>query len=100
MTDVGDYAPPPDGVNRVQIRTDFPRKVRTVEHLWIPLSDGCRIAARAWLPEDAGPVPAILDAVPYRKGDGTAAGDAAWNRYFAGHGYAGLRIDLRPTSTR
>ena len=22
-------------------------------------------------------------------------GDAAWNRYFAGHGYAGVRIDLR-----
>ena len=35
-----------------------------------------------WLPDDAehDPVPAILDAVPYRKGDGTAAGDAAWNR--------------------
>jgi uncharacterized protein len=80
---------------RVHIRTDFPYRVRTVEHLWIPLSDGCRIAARLWLPEDAGPVPAILDAVPYRKGDGTAAGDAAWNRYFAGHGYAGVRIDLR-----
>jgi uncharacterized protein len=78
-------------------RTDFPRTVRLVEHLWIPLSDGCRIAARMWLPEDAehDPVPAILDAVPYRKGDGTAAGDAAWNRYFAGHGYAGVRIDLR-----
>jgi putative CocE/NonD family hydrolase len=61
------------------------------------MSDGCRLAARVWLPEDAerDPVPAILDAVPYRKGDGTAAGDAAWNRYFAGHGYAGVRIDLR-----
>ena len=81
----------------MQIRTDFPRTVRTVEHCWIPLSDGCRLAARLWLPEDAedDPVPAILDAVPYRKGDGTAAGDAAWNRYFAGHGYAGVRIDLR-----
>ena len=81
----------------MHIRTDFPRTVRTIEHLWIPLPDGCRIAARIWLPEDAerDPVPAILDAVPYRKGDGTAAGDAAWNRYFAGHGYAGVRIDLR-----
>jgi predicted acyl esterase len=81
----------------VQIRTDFPRTVRTVEHLWIPLSDGCRLAARLWLPDDAerDPVPAVLDAVPYRKGDGTAPGDAAWNRYFAGHGYAGVRIDLR-----
>src|SRR5215218_2986020 len=81
----------------VQIRADFPRTVRTVEHLWIPLSDGCRLAARMWLPDDAerDPVPAILDAVPYRKGDGTAATDAAWNRYFAGHGHAGVRIDLR-----
>ena len=81
----------------MHIRTDFPRTVRTIEHLWIPLPDGCRIAARIWLPEDAerDPVPAILDAVPYRKGDGTAAGDTAWNRYFAGHGYAGVRIDLR-----
>jgi uncharacterized protein len=81
----------------VQIRADFPRTVRTVEHVWIPMSDGCRLAARIWLPEDADrdPVPAILDAVPYRKGDGTAAGDAPWNRYLAGHGYAGVRIDLR-----
>ena len=50
----------------MQIRTDLPRPVRVVEHLWIPLPDGTRLAARAWLPEDAerDPVPAILDAVP------------------------------------
>ena len=62
----------------MQIRADFPRSVRTVEHVWIPLPDGGRLAARMWLPDDAerDPVPAILDAVPYRKGDGTAAGDA------------------------
>ena len=74
----------------MQIRTDLPRPVRVVEHLWIPLPDGTRLAARAWLPEDAerDPVPAILDAVPYRKGDGTAAGDMPSNRYLAGHGYA------------
>ena len=78
-------------------RTDFPRTVRTVEHLWIPLADGCRLAARLWIPEDAeaDPVPAVLDAVPYRKGDGTAAWDPSWMTYFAGHGYAGVRIDLR-----
>ena len=53
--------------------------------------------ARLWLPEDAerDPVPAILDAVPYRKGDGTAAGDMPSNRYLAGHGYACVRLDLR-----
>jgi len=24
----------------------FPRKVRVVENVWIPMSDGCRLAAR------------------------------------------------------
>jgi uncharacterized protein len=71
--------------------------VRTVEHAWIPLPDGIRLAARMWLPEDAeaAPVPAILDAVPYRKGDGTAVRDASRYPYFAGHGYACIRLDLR-----
>jgi hypothetical protein len=36
-----------------RIRTDFPRRVREVEHTWIPLADRCRLAARMWLPEDA-----------------------------------------------
>ena len=58
----------------MRIRSEYPRSVRTVEHLWIELPDGCRLAARLWLPERRGaPVPAVLDAVPYRKGDGTAA---------------------------
>ncbi len=35
------------------VRTEFPREVRTVEHAWIPLRDGCRLAARIWLPVDA-----------------------------------------------
>jgi predicted acyl esterase len=46
--------------------------VREIEHTWIPLSDGCRLAARIWLPEDAeeDPVPAVLE-YHYRKNDGT-----------------------------
>jgi uncharacterized protein len=78
-------------------RTHYPRPVRTIEHLWIELADGCRLAARMWLPEDADarPVPAVLDAVPYRKGDGTAARDATRYPYIAGHGYACVRLDLR-----
>src|SRR5918999_1011226 len=81
----------------MRIRSDLPRTVRTVEHAWIELPDGCRLAARMWLPEDAesAPVPAILDAVPYRKGDGTAARDATRYPYIAGHGYACVRLDLR-----
>ena len=46
-----------------------PTRVRTIEHTWIPMPDGTRLAARIWLPEDAqpAPVPAILDFLPYRK---------------------------------
>ncbi|MBM4298371.1 MAG: CocE/NonD family hydrolase, partial [Deltaproteobacteria bacterium] len=75
----------------------FPREVRTIENCWIPLSDGCRLAARAWLPTDAEatPVPAILEYIPYRKRDLTRGRDEPMHRYFAGHGYAAVRVDLR-----
>jgi uncharacterized protein len=78
---------------------EFPRKVRRIDHTWIPLSDGARLSARIWLPEDAeaDPVPAILEYLPYRKGDATASDDAVRHPYFAGHGYAALRVDIRGT---
>lgn len=77
--------------------TDFPRKVKEIENFWIPLSDGTRLAARMWLPEDAeqDPVPALLEYLPYRKRDGTHVRDALTHPYFAGHGYAALRVDMR-----
>jgi uncharacterized protein len=61
------------------------------------MPDGCRLSARIWLPEDAEerPVPAILEYIPYRKDDATAARDAAMHPYFAGHGYAAVRVDIR-----
>ena len=40
-------------------------------------------------------MPAILEALPYRKRDGTRARDEAMHGWFAAHGYAGLRLDLR-----
>src|SRR5215813_5125367 len=75
----------------------LPRRVREIENLFIPLADGTRLAARIWLPEDAerNPVPAILEYLPYRKRDGTAARDALTHPYIAAHGYAGVRVDLR-----
>jgi hypothetical protein len=77
--------------------TTFPRKVREIENAWIILADGCRLAARIWLPEDAGddPVPAILEYLPYRKRDGTIDRDALTHPYLAGHGYACVRVDMR-----
>lgn len=81
----------------MSVVTDFPRRVREIENLFIPLADGTRLAARIFLPEDAGqhPVPAILEYLPYRKRDGTAERDALTHPYFAGHGYAGVRVDIR-----
>src|SRR5205807_2568988 len=63
----------------------------------VSLSDGCRLAARIWLPRDAetDPVPAILEYLPYRKRDGTAERDQLTHPYFAGHGYACVRVDMR-----
>jgi putative CocE/NonD family hydrolase len=69
--------------------------VQVIENEWIELGDGVRLGIRLWLPEDADNVSAILDAVPYRKSDGTAIGDAAWGTYFAAHGFAFARVDLR-----
>ncbi len=81
----------------MNIRTEFPHAVREIENLWIPLPDGVRLAARLWLPVDAEqrPVPAILEYLPYRKNDGTARRDALRHPYFAGHGYAAIRVDMR-----
>ena len=61
----------------MRIVHDLPRPVREVENVFIPMSDGCRLAARIWLPEGAvaTPVPAIVEYIPYRKRDGTRLRD-------------------------
>ena len=47
----------------MRIAEAFPREVREIETVWIEMPDGCRLAARIWLPDDAeqSPVPAILE---------------------------------------
>ena len=79
------------------VRADFPHTVEVLQHVWIPMRDGTRLAGRVWLPADAhqDPVPAILEYIPYRKNDATATRDAQIHPYFAGHGYASVRVDLR-----
>ncbi|MER8950012.1 CocE/NonD family hydrolase [Mesorhizobium sp. M0809] len=84
------------------IRTG-PRKVREIENIWIPMSDGTKIAARMWLPEDAesNPVPVLMEYIPYRKRDGAALTgssrlrDETIHPYLASHGYACVRPDIR-----
>jgi putative CocE/NonD family hydrolase len=63
--------------------------------LGIPLPDGCRLSARVWRPAHGGPVPVILEYLPYRKRDGTTARDALTHPWFARHGYACVRVDIR-----
>ncbi|MCH6264944.1 CocE/NonD family hydrolase [Neobacillus citreus] len=83
--------------SNLSIKKEFPRKVHIIEHVWIPMSDGTRLSAKIWLPEDAEqqPVPAILEYIPYRKNDFTALRDSIRHPYFAGHGYASIRVDMR-----
>ena len=61
------------------------------------MADGVRLSARIWLPADpaALPVPALLEYLPYRLGDWTAPRDAERHPWYAAHGYASVRVDLR-----
>jgi uncharacterized protein len=71
--------------------------IRDLENIWIPMADGCRLAARLWIPEgaEAAPVPAILEYLPYRKRDFTRRRDESMHPWFAARGYACIRVDMR-----
>ena len=75
----------------------LPVKTRHIETVWIPMSDGIKLAARLWLPKDAerNPVPAILEYIPYRRRDGTRESDDLTHPWLASHGYACVRLDIR-----
>ncbi len=81
----------------MQVVSALPHPIKEIENTWITMPDGCRLAARIWMPQDAArtPVPAILEYIPYRKRDFTRGRDEPMHRYFAGHGYAVLRVDVR-----
>ena len=69
-----------------------------MENVWIPMRDGVRLAATLYMPDGAKPgekFPAVLNYLPYRKDDSTAAGDYPTNAYFARRGYVGARVDIR-----
>ena len=85
------------GIDGLRTVTHTPYRVEELHHVWIPMADGTRLAARIWLPEGAReqPVPAILEYIPYRKRDLRTVTDEITHPYFAGHGYAGVRVDIR-----
>ncbi|MER5926463.1 CocE/NonD family hydrolase [Streptomyces mirabilis] len=81
----------------MKYREQFERQV-VREDVWIPTRDGnTRLHARVWRPVDADtdPVPALLEYLPYRKSDWTAPRDAQRHPWYAGHGYASVRVDIR-----
>ena len=62
-----------------------------------PAGDGARWPPASGCPPTptSDPVPAILEAVPYRLSDGMAPRDALIHPYWAARGYACVRVDLR-----
>src|SRR5581483_3462697 len=69
-----------------------------LESAWIPMPDGVRLAATLYMPDGARPndkFPAVLEYLPYRKDDGTAARDYPIHTYFAHRGYVSVRVDIR-----
>ncbi|MFJ4929448.1 CocE/NonD family hydrolase [Streptomyces sp. NPDC088736] len=78
----------------MHIRTAFPYET-THEDLWIPLADGTRLYARMWRPRTEEPVPALLEYLADRLSDSTAPRDAQRHPWYAGHGYASVRVDAR-----
>ena len=79
----------------MKVVTEFPFRVVETADMGIVLSDGCRLSARVWRAAGAGPVPAVLEYIPYRKRDGTLPRDEIMHPYVAGHGYACVRVDMR-----
>ncbi len=69
-----------------------------LENTWIPMKDGVRLAATLYRPDGTKPgdkFPALLEYLPYRKDDGTAARDYPLHAYFAHRGYVSVRVDIR-----
>jgi putative CocE/NonD family hydrolase len=83
------------------VRTEVPairqdaRPIQMSDHVLIEMSDGVQLSARIWRPIEDVAVPALLEYLPYRKGDWTAPRDAQRHPWYAAHGYASVRVDLR-----
>jgi putative CocE/NonD family hydrolase len=78
----------------MRIRTSFPYETAH-EDVRVPLPDGTLLYARVWRPLTQEPVPAILEYLPDRLTDRTAPRDRQRHPWYAGHGYASVRVDVR-----
>ena len=85
----------------IGVPVDLPDGV-TVRDTWIPMPDGVRLHTRIWAPSTAGPdarVPVLLEYLPYRLDDWTAPRDSERHPWYAEHGYASVRVDIRGTGS-
>ncbi len=74
-------------------------EVGTAERVFITMPDGTRLATTLFLPAGEGPVPCVLEALPYRKDDLTATYRPEYVRLRDEHGYAIARLDVRGTGS-
>nr|WP_308310494.1 CocE/NonD family hydrolase [Streptomyces sp. CC210A] len=79
---------------RPRVRSSFPYPADRTD-VRVPLPDGTLLYARIWRPLTDEPVPALLEYDPGRLTDGTAPRDAQRHPWYAGHGYASVRVDPR-----
>jgi predicted acyl esterase len=79
----------------------LPYDVVVEPHVPVTLRDGVVISVKLWLPtgEPGERFPAVLEAIPYRKDDNSLVDDSARFGFFSGHGYVGVRMDLRGSGT-
>ena len=79
----------------MKIATDS-HAVREIEHAWIPPPHGCRWQHDSGCRRRGSRAGArVVEYIPYGKRIGTRDRDYAMHAWFAGHGFAALRVDLR-----
>lgn len=78
---------------------DLPYKVVALENVAISMKDGAVLYAHMWVPQPAlegsMKVGTLVEYLPYRKNDFTAVRDSIRHPYYAGHGLALVRVDMR-----
>lgn len=78
---------------------ELPYKVTKLENVPIAMKDGAKLYAHIWIPENAISenlkVGALVEYLPYRKNDFTAIRDSIRHPYYAGYGFALIRVDMR-----
>lgn len=88
----------PASARRLIDPADYGVSVHDVE---IPMSDGVTLHGRVWLPPgtDKRAVPVVLEYLPYRLDDWTSVRDSERHPFYAAHGYASVRVDIRGTGS-